>query len=441
MLAGFVVTVAVVAWGSIAEEPGEIATRLMDLCGKGQFEQAVQPFSEEVLKALPAEKLKQVWGQVTGSLGPLKSLGAPRPQAKIQGYTPVLVRCVFEKGELDALVSVSQEGKVGGFFLRPPQEDPKTDARPAYVKPDLFEELAIEVGAAGWPLKGTLTLPKEGRPCSLVVLVHGSGPNDQDETIGPNKPFKDLAHGLASKGIAVLRYEKRTRAHAAKLKDAKPGEMTLDIEVIDDAISALKFGREQSTIDPKRVFLLGHSLGGSVAPEIARRDGKLAGAILLAAASRPPDQIVLDQLLYLSKNDPGQAEATAKMRAELEPQFAQLREGKLQPDAKVMGAPVAYWNSWLALDPAKVAALIQGTPLFITRGGRDYQVVDADAARFRDALKARPNVTFHDYPSLNHLFISGEGVSVPAEYMKRGFVDEQVIDDLAKWIRATAAGS
>ena len=133
------------AWALVVDEPGTIATRLMEQCRDGAFEQAVTPFSDEVLKALPAEKLKQVWVQVTGSMGPIKSLGAPRPQEKIQGYTPVLVRCVFEKGELDALVSVSEDGKVGGFFLRLPQDDPKTDIKPAaYVKSDQFEERAVE---------------------------------------------------------------------------------------------------------------------------------------------------------------------------------------------------------------------------------------------------------------------------------------------------------
>src|SRR5262249_23144105 len=132
-------------------------------------------------------------------------------------------------------------------------------------------------------------------PFPAVVLVHGSGPNDRDETILGNKPFRDLAGGLASQGIAVLRYEKRTRAHAAKLAVKTP---TLDEEVTDDAVAAGKLLRRTKDVDPKRVFVLGHSLGATMAPRIGERDPDIAGLIVLAGATRPLEDLILEQVSY-----------------------------------------------------------------------------------------------------------------------------------------------
>jgi dienelactone hydrolase len=107
------------------------------------------------------------------------------------------------------------------------------------------------------------------------VLVHGSGPQDRDETIGPNKPFRDLAWGLASQGIAVLRYEKRTKKHAMKLVLIK-NTITVKQETIDDALAAVALLRKTERIDPNRIFVLGHSLGGMLIPRIGARDPDVA---------------------------------------------------------------------------------------------------------------------------------------------------------------------
>src|SRR5213596_1729423 len=103
-------------------------------------------------------------------------------------------------------------------------------------------------------------------PFAAVLLVHGTGPNDRDETIGPNKPFRDLAGGLASRGIAVLRYDKRTKAYSAEY--AKKGSISIREEVIDDALAAIAFLRSQPRIDKERIFVIGHSLGAILVPEI-----------------------------------------------------------------------------------------------------------------------------------------------------------------------------
>ena len=116
-----------------------------------------------------------------------------------EGYETVWVGMQFESGTLKA--------KVTGLFFQP--WCAKWSA-PDYVDDEMFGEMEVTIGSGKWELPGTLTLSKRTRKPPVVVLVHGSGPHDRDETIGPNKPSKDLAWGLASRGIAVMRYEKRT---------------------------------------------------------------------------------------------------------------------------------------------------------------------------------------------------------------------------------------
>src|SRR5215831_9873048 len=155
-----------------------------------------------------------------------------------------------------------------------------------------FTEEAVTVGGDEWALSGTLSMPI-GPIAGAVVLVHGSGPNDRDETVGANAPFRDLAWGLADRGVAVLRYEKRTRAHAAQLATVET--FTVREETTDDAIRAAALLRAHDRIDPKRIFVLGHSLGGTVAPRIAAEDRALAGIVIMAGSTRPLADVARDQ--------------------------------------------------------------------------------------------------------------------------------------------------
>ena len=99
--------------------------------------------------------------------------------------------------------------------------------------------LAVTVVTGEYQMPGMLAMPEGKGPFPAVVLVSGSGPNDMDSTVGPNKPFRDLAEGLAARGVASIRYTKRTRQYGAKLGK----DITLAQEVIDDAVSAAKFSR------------------------------------------------------------------------------------------------------------------------------------------------------------------------------------------------------
>ncbi|HEV3163028.1 MAG TPA: alpha/beta fold hydrolase, partial [Isosphaeraceae bacterium] len=283
---GALLVAVAVSWLGVAD-PAQEAMRFLEQCRDGKYDEAAKRFDETVGNLLPADKLKTTWEALIGQLGPLKSMGSAGVEQG-GGFTKVRIRCEFDKAPLDAMITFNASGQIAGFAMVPPAADiAKED--PPYADRSKYEEQEVTVGAEAWPLKGTLTRPKGVTSAPLVVLVHGSGPHDQNEAIGPNAPFRDLARGLATRGIAVLRYEKRTHAYGPKLKSLPFDAVTIDTEVIDDALAAIVKGRAMAGIDPKRVYLLGHSLGGSAGPDTAKRDGKLAGLILMAAADRQPD--------------------------------------------------------------------------------------------------------------------------------------------------------
>jgi len=131
----------------------------------------------------------------------------------------------------------------------------------------------IVLGAeTNYPLNGILAIP-DGTNGLLpaVVLVHGSGPSNMDEKVENITPFKDLAQGLSEKGIAVLRYNKRTFVYGKQMKTDTG--LSVREETIEDAILAADFLRKDIRIDSNKMFILGHSMGGMLAPRIDAEGG------------------------------------------------------------------------------------------------------------------------------------------------------------------------
>ena len=240
--------------------------------------------------------------------------------------------------------------------------------------------------------------------------------------------------GLSSQGIAVLRYQKRTFAYGPQMAQQKT--ISIRDEVMDDALEALKFLREQKGIDASRIYLLGHSLGATLAPAIAAEDKHLAGVILLAGSPRNFADVVEEQLTYIaSLPGPGQEE-NKKMLEESRDLLAKIREGSAPPDAKLLNAPATYWKelSDYSTKAPKVLASLDSR-ILVVGGGRDYQVTRADFDIYKEALKDRPLATFKWYKSMSHLFVSGKGKAKPEEYTQPSHVDKKVVNDLAEWIK------
>jgi uncharacterized protein len=408
----------------------EMAKTFVAQMASGQFEKAVEPFDQAMIQALPAEKLKQVWDGLIKEEGSIQQKSDTRTE-KIQQYDVVYVTCVFAHGTLDAKVVFNSQHKISGLFFVPSGKYKP----PAYADFSKFEEKEIQIGKGIWSLPGTLSLPKGDGPFPAVILVHGSGPEDRDETIGPNKPFRDLAYGLASRGIAVLRYEKRTKQHQVMMA-MTVSDITVKEETIDDVVAAFKVLASQEKIDPKRIIVLGHSLGGMLIPRIAMAEDKISGFISFAGATRPLEDLVLEQTKYILSQDGKLNEEAQKKIQEIEQQIAIIKSPELSEettDKFLLGGPVKYWLDLRGYEPAKEAVKLQ-QPMLIMQGERDYQVTMEDFSNWKKALGSRKNVGFVSYPKLNHLFIEGEGKSVPAEYSIPGNVAKVVIDDIVKWV-------
>lgn len=392
-------------------------------------------------------------------------MGAFRRQVGIRGerieqnkvlYDIVYVTWEFEKQTIDLRIVYDQAGQVAGLFFQPAQTTPAASyTAPAYVNAAAFSEQEVTVGSGEWALPGTLTMPVGDGPFPGVVLVHGSGPNDRDETIGPNKPFRDLAEGLASRGVAVLRYEKRTRQHAARFTPDLLASLTVQEETVDDAVAAVTLLRQTEGIDAARIFVLGHSLGGYVLPRIALADpvsgqGRIAGLISMAGATRPLEELTLEQVTYIAGLDGAVSADDQAALDELAAQVARVQDPGLSAATPAtdlpLGIPAGYWLDLRGYDPAETAKGLP-QPMLILQGGRDYQVTTADFDGWRAALLSHPSATLKLYPDLNHLFMTGEGKSTPAEYEVAGHVAEEVIGDITGWIQTlglaepTAMGS
>jgi fermentation-respiration switch protein FrsA (DUF1100 family) len=412
------------------------ATALVDALAKGDFTAAAKDFDSAMKKALPSDdKRKEMWEKLIEQVGAFHKRTGTRVE-KADKFDVVIVTCQFEKMTLDARIVFNADKQVTGLFFRP-AKGAYDFKPPPYARPESYREEKVVVGSGDWALPGTLTLPKGDGPFAAAVLVHGSGPHDRDETIGPNKPFRDLAWGLASQGIAVLRYEKRTLAHAARIA-AIEKSLTIKELATDDALAAVAELRKHKAIDAKHIVVIGHSLGATAAPQIGARDSSLAGLVLLAGNARPLEDVILDQVSYIKSLN---GELTKKDREELDElkrQVARVKDAKLNADTPASQLPLgiapAFWLALRSYNPLETASRLK-QPMRIVQGERDYQVTMDDFKEWKKALASHRNVTFRSYPKLNHLFMEGQGKAKPAEYDKAGHVARELVDDLAAWIK------
>lgn len=366
-----------------------------------QFEEVVSRFAPGLRAAVPLDALRSAWTTAVPA-----ALSGP---AVCEPGQAGLVRVSVPVGSCTVVMSLDDRGVVHGLRLAPASETPWTI--PSYVDPRSFNEREITLGAAG----ATVTTPRTSRGAGVVLLA-GGGPFDRDETSGPNKPLKDLAWGLASRGVTVVRFDKP--ANAATMSD----------EYVPYAVEALGVLRREPGVE--RVFVAGHSMGGKVAPRVAEADPAVAGLVILAGDAQPMHHAAVRVARHLGL-DPSTVET-------FERQAALVDSPQLTPDTPAaelpLGRPASYWLDLRGYDPVAATARLP-VPVFLGQGGRDYQVTVADdLARWRTGLAGRPGVTIKVYDRADHLFRPGEGPSTPAGYARPGHVAAEVVSDVADWV-------
>ena len=418
------------------QDQTQAAKEFVGLLSQGNFAGALKQCDATMLAALPGEKLKEIWQSLADQAGPFQKQLQTRTE-KMAGYDIAFVTSQFEKAKVDIKVVLNSKRQVAGLFFLPGSEPA---APPSYVRPEAFQEKAATVGQGKWALPGTLSMPLGSGPFAAVVLVHGSGPSDRDETIGPNKPFRDFAQGLASQGIAVLRYEKRTKQYPTECV-ALGAKLTVKDETIDDAVAAVALLGQTPGVDPKRIFVLGHSLGGMVAPRIAKAAPAIAGLVIMAAGNRGLEDAMIEQRDYIASLEPNRSAEVSKQFEKFNTEMAKVKAlttNDVTSSTSVLGAPPHYWLDLRGYVPARAAKDLK-CPLLILQGGRDYQSTIADYEIWQAILEGKTSVTFKLYPALNHLFISGVGKCTPAEYEKPGHVAAEVVRDIAQWLSIPAS--
>jgi uncharacterized protein len=412
--------VAVQASSEAKKVADERVNELLDSLRARNFDAAENHFDPQMRSQSAGDAFKKVWNARIASLG---NLNAWRIVARAEqsGNVIRIVDLDFAKGAqaLALKLAIIPSGEIGGLYFLDAQPDHLET--PPYIRSSAFTLREVKVGRKDAPLGGTITIPKGKGPFSAAVLVQGTGATDRDENIYNDHPFKDIAEGLSSNGIAVLRYDKRTHVYPTLMR-----YVSVNNEFIDDAVAAVGLLKQQPEVDPTRVFVIGHSLGAMLAPEIAVQ-AKAAGVIMLSPLGLPlPDVLVRqDRYLELPKEQIAQAEESARL----------LKAKALSSDYPIIDLNVtaAYLYDLDSRNEVAYARKL-GRPILILHGARDFQVVDADIDLWRKGLKGTPDVTIETLPNLNHLFIAGRGKPSPDEYMVPSYVAPEVITKLSSFI-------
>ncbi|HEX4224432.1 MAG TPA: alpha/beta fold hydrolase [Pseudonocardiaceae bacterium] len=412
-------------------DPATVAAHVVALARDDRFEEAAAMFGRRLRKVVTAETFRTAWSGELATIGPVSAIGPPATEPGEADLVRVRVPVTGEHGSLDVIMSVDDAGTLQGLRLAP--ATPPSWQPPPYADPSRFGEQDITVGTGSLAVPGTLTLPHGPGPWPGVVLLSGGGPFDRDETSGVNKPLKDIAWGLAGRGIAVARFDRMSFIRPEVT--AGPG-FTMSQEFVPHAIAAVRLLQQQSTVDPERVFVLGHSMGGRVAPRVASAEDSIAGLVILAGDAGPMQRSAARVARYLETVSPGVIPAAAL--AAIDGQVAFIEGPDLAPTTPAADLPFGWPGSfWLEVrddDPVGTAAAV-GKPMFIAQGGRDYQVTVADdLALWQAGLAGRDDVTFRVYEAGDHLFFPGEGPSTPAGYQPPQHVDPAVIADVAAWL-------
>ncbi|WP_312642841.1 DUF3887 domain-containing protein [Hydrogenoanaerobacterium sp.] len=436
MILAALLTIGMAACGSASFDEQairQIASQSVDEIVAGDYDKVVAKMSTACAAKLPAETLRQAWGLVTTPVGTfVKQTGA---EVKVEGSkATVIVTSEYTSKELVATFTFNRKNQIEGLWINYGKviEQPLENS-------EKFEEIRLEIGSGATKLSGKLTLPKGVEKPPVVVMLQGSGSTDLDETVGKaaNKPFRDIAHGLAEQGIASIRYNKRFFTYPEEAQNLA-NTLTVEDEVIKDATDAIELAEVDTRVDNNRIYLLGHSMGGMLAPKIAYDNQTVRGIISMAGSLRGMEDILLDQnLAAINESNISESEKAKRVQA-LEKEYKKIKE-LTDADAKksvtVFGQPASYWVS---LNRAKGIAYAPNLniPMLVLQGDADFQVsVEKDYQSWRDALAGKQNVTYWVYGGLNHLFMPTTGVKDTTDYDSPAHVEQKVIDDIAAWIK------
>lgn len=317
------------------------------------------------------------------------------------------------------------QGAATPMVTPPPAPTPKPTPFPHFQSHDVSF-----VSADGTKLAGTITVPdKAARSFAAIVLVHGTGALDRNETIGPNPVFLQLSNALSNAGYVVLRYDKRGVALSGGRRDSPRRTLLADVT------AAYEFVRKRPRVDAHRVFLLGHSEGGELVPTVAAEHSDVAGIILMAPPALPLWQISMRQRLEGLSGQQAQQAKVQELAA-----LAAIRDGSDRSPG------MSWYRSSMEIDPAVDIKRV-ACPILILQGADDVQVFANDLPRLVKAAKsAGLEVIQYVFPNDNHLFmkVSANEPRTPAAAVHQYLtlpsqIDPKVMLATLKWLRTKSA--
>lgn len=404
----------------------KVATGFVRALETGAYDHAWTRLSPDMRKALSVDALTETWESLPTQLGRYRASGSST-STMIGALATVNVPLTYEHGQLDAEIAVDTSGQIVGLHFQIPSAFLGKSQDVLHDQQSIVAHEVVIGGENG--VSGTLLMPRmaQSEPVPALLLVPGSGPQDRDGTVGANRPYADIARGLGALGIATLRFDKRTLVRPEEFEG--PG-ISLEQEVGSDVTAALALLGNTRGVDPKRIFVFGHSLGG-IAAVYATQEPSVAGLVLFAAPSRPILDLLVDQVRYIGSLDGSLDANESEGIRQLKEQVARVRSGDLE--GSLLGAPAPYWAD---LEGRNVVTVALGLhkPVLLLQGGRDYQVTAADWKIWQERAAGHPEITLREYPSLNHLGISGTARSAPDDYLIPGQVDQGMIQDIADWL-------
>ncbi len=409
-------------------DPEEKSQALAMMLVEGDFASVAVVFSTKLQESLTQENLQAGWKQTVASIGAFEEYyGTERENNGAICHS--LLR--YQDGDIRVSFTYNDQGLLEGIWISTYNiPDPLT------ANETLREEaITIPFTSNGeeYQLDGVLTLPVGVEKPPVAILIQGSGQSDYNEEISGNRPFRDLAWGLAERGIASIRYNKRYYQFPGQA----PANMTISDEVLEDAATAIALAGELDSVNGEAIFLIGHSLGGMLAPEIARENPAVRGLVSLAGSPRQLVDILYDQnvdaLNQMASLSAEQKEASLEMLQQMVESAKAATD--LESSQLLMDVPMSYWASLNAIDTAEVARELT-IPMLFLQGTADFQVkMETDFAAWQQALEGCGNAWFQSYEGLNHLFMPTNGKMDASEYETPGQVDSQVMGDIAAFIQ------
>lgn len=256
----------------------------------------------------------------------------------------------------------------------------------------------------GLTIEGTLYLPNAGSKVAGVVIVNGSGPVDRDGKVQNSTNYlppiyKNWADFLSLNKIACLRYDKRFLTHP----ELNPLELSQE-DQINDIVAALKYLKSRVEIDTTRIFIIGHSEGGNIAPVAAHRSGFVAGVIIIAAPAFAIDTLFIEQLK--ANGNISQSLITQTQQA-----FQLLRNNQFPSGGQIWGGGESYWREWIEYsENAEGIVISLDKPVLFQQGLKDENypafTLQKNVALWDKIGNQSSKISFKTYEGVTHLMIN-----------------------------------